>query len=116
MIKGLLSSVPPSSLSLRLMNSARRTLRCCYCLLIAGGVLSGTAHGDEPKRVAAIVTSYYHNSHADMLVSRLLDTDTLDGQGQPSKLKLASIYTDQLSRQGDISRRIAAGHGVPIFD
>lgn len=67
-----------------------------------------------PKRVAAIVTVYHHNSHADMIVSRLLLTDTLDGTGKPSLLKLASLYTDQ-KPANDISRLLAAAQRFPIY-
>ena len=61
------------------------------------------------KRIAAIVTIYTHNSHADMIVSRLLQTDTLDGKGKDSPFKLASLYTDQKPEM-DISRLLAASH------
>jgi hypothetical protein len=61
------------------------------------------------RNVAAIVTVYYHNSHADMIVSRLLQTDTLDGKGKDSSLKLVSLYTDQKPEK-DISRMLAASH------
>jgi hypothetical protein len=57
--------------------------------------------------VAALVTEYRHNSHADMIVSRLLLTDTLDGHGHDSPLKLVSLYTDQRPAN-DISRLLAA--------
>src|SRR5262245_36581542 len=63
----------------------------------------------KPKNVAAIVTIYYHNSHADLIASRLLQTDTLDGKGKESPLQLASVYTDQKPEK-DISRRLAASH------
>jgi uncharacterized repeat protein (TIGR03806 family) len=66
------------------------------------------------KRVAAIVTVYRHNSHADIIVSRLLQTDTLDGKGKDSPLKLASLYTDQKPAD-DISRMLAASHRFPVF-
>ena len=61
------------------------------------------------KRVAAIVTEYRHNSHADVIVSRLLQTDTLDGKGKDSPLKLVSLYTDQRPAN-DLSRLLAASH------
>src|SRR5438552_12247827 len=61
------------------------------------------------KNVAAIVTVYHHNSHADVIVSRLLQTDTLDGKGKESPLKLVSLYTDQRPAD-DISRALAASH------
>ena len=70
---------------------------------------------DGRPRVAAIVTEYRHNSHADMIVSRLLQTDTLDGKGVASPLRLASLYTDQRP-PNDTSRALAATHGFPVFD
>lgn len=88
-------------------------------LLIAILTLTATsafAAEDPPvKRVAAIVTSYYHNSHADVIVSRLLETDTLDGKGRRPRLKLVSLYTDQVP-DNDKSRKLAATHGFPIYD
>ncbi len=61
------------------------------------------------RTVAAIVTVYHHNSHADLIVSRLLQTDTLDGKGKDFALKLASLFTDQ-KPETDISRSLAASH------
>jgi hypothetical protein len=68
------------------------------------------------KNVAAIVTVYYHNSHADLIVSRLLQTDTLDGKGKDSALKLASLYTDQRKPEKDISRLLAASHRFRVSE
>jgi hypothetical protein len=62
------------------------------------------------KKVAAIVTVYHHNSHADVIVSRLLRTDTLDDKGKQSPLKLVSLYVDQFPNN-DLSRNFAAAHG-----
>jgi len=75
---------------------------------------------DEPSRektirIAAVVTEYRHNSHADVIVSRLLQTFTLDGKGKSPKLKLVSLYTDQ-TPQSDISRKFSKQYGFPIFD
>lgn len=67
------------------------------------------------KNVAAIVTEYRHNSHADIIVSRLLQTDTLDGKGKDSPLRLVSLYTDQ-KPANDTSRMLAASHRFPIFN
>jgi hypothetical protein len=66
-------------------------------------------------RVAAVVTEYRHNSHADVIVSRLLQTETLDGQGRRPELDLVSLYTDQVP-QNDTSRKLAAEHGFPIYE
>ena len=69
----------------------------------------------EMPQVAVITTAYYHNSHADMLASRILKGYTLDGKGEFPKLKLASLYTDQVP-ENDISRKLAEKYGVPIYD
>ena len=69
--------------------------------------------GGRPK-VAAIVTEYRHNSHADIIVSRLLQTDTLDGKGRESPLELVSLYTDQVPAS-DISRALSSTHGFTVF-
>ena len=67
------------------------------------------------RNVAALVTEYRHNSHADVIVSRLLQTDTLDGKGNESPLKLVSLYTDQRPAN-DISRLLAASHRFRTSD
>jgi len=68
----------------------------------------------EPKRVAAVVTHYTHNSHADVIVSRLLQGYNLDFQAPRPNLKLVSLYTDQVPA-ADISRKLAREFGFPIF-
>ncbi len=70
---------------------------------------------DGRPRVAAIVTEYRHNSHADIIVSRLFQTDTLDGKGAKSPLQLASLYTDQVP-DSDTSRKFSTEYGFPIYD
>jgi hypothetical protein len=86
-------------------------------LLAVGSTLApamtSTAADSVTRRVAAIVTEYRHNSHADVIVSRLLLTDMLDGSGKDSPLKLVSLYTDQRP-PNDISRLLAASHRFPI--
>ncbi|MAT14846.1 MAG: hypothetical protein CMJ46_06195 [Planctomyces sp.] len=66
-------------------------------------------------RIAAIVTEYRHNSHADVIVSRLMQTDTLDGTGEEPQLDLVSLWTDQVP-ENDTSRKLAKEHGVPVYD
>jgi hypothetical protein len=64
-----------------------------------------------PKNLAAVVTVYTHNSHADVIAGRLLETTTLDGKGRRPNLKLVSLYLDQIPEK-DKGRRLAAEHGV----
>jgi sugar lactone lactonase YvrE len=74
-----------------------------------------TVHEVRFPRVAGVTTIYRHNAHADVILSRLLQTDTLDGKGEGSPLKLAGLYTDQVPK-GDYSRPFSAKYAFPIFD
>jgi len=82
-----------------------------FFLLLSLCVISCAA---PPKRIAAVVTEYRHNSHADVIVSRLLLTHTLDEKGERPNLKLVSLYTDQVPTS-DTSRKWAKKFGVPIY-
>ena len=62
-----------------------------------------------------VVTVYKPNSHADVILTRLLETDTLDGQGRIPELELVSLYCDQ-TPANDMSRTLAEEHGFQIFD
>jgi hypothetical protein len=86
----------------------------CQSSLDSPGVLiplqaAEPASSSPTKNIAAIVTVYRHNSHADVIVSRLLQTDTLDGKGKDSPLQLVSLFTDQRPPD-DLSRPLAAAH------
>lgn len=88
-----------------------RCIVCCVMLLIAS---NGTTAADRLK-IAGITTEYRANSHADVILGRLIETDTLDGRGTPSSLQLVSLYTDQ-TPPSDTSRALAAKHGFAIFE
>src|SRR6266508_4124004 len=70
--------------------------------------------GSGRKTVAAIVTEYRIRSHADNIVTRLLEGYELHSTPVPPRLRVASLYTDQVPAN-DISRELASQHGVPIF-
>lgn len=72
-----------------------------------------TLHAIRLKEVAGVTTIYHHNAHADVILSRLLQTDTLDEKGQPPSIRLASMYVDQFSER-DYSRPFSRRYGVPI--
>lgn len=61
------------------------------------------------KRIAAIVTEYRYNSHAEVILGRLLG----DFSYQP-RIEVASIYTDQVPA-GDMSHEIAKRLAIPIY-
>lgn len=68
----------------------------------------------DQKPVAAIVTEYRQNTHADVIVGRILEGYNFDGKQRP-QLKLVSLYTDQVP-DNDWSRPLSKKHHVPIFD
>lgn len=75
---------------------------------------AGWAEEKVPE-IAIVTTAYYHNSHADVLATRMLKGQTLDGKGEFPKLKFASLYTDQVP-ENDISRELAKKYGFTIYD
>ena len=75
------------------------------------------AAADEKQQklpVAAIVTIYRRNSHADVLVGKIVEGWNQDGGAGP-QLELVSLFTDQVPKN-DKSRELAAAHGFKIAD
>src|SRR6186997_510283 len=92
---------PRETMKLNSRCAIRRALFAVLSIAVLGLIHPSACQAAEPerpatKKVAAIVTTYFHNSHADVIVSRLLQTDTLDSKGRRSSMKLASLYIDQI--------------------
>ena len=83
--------------------------------LAQGAVLAAGAGLAAPgrPRVAGITTVYHHNSHADVILGRLLEGYTLDGRGDFPSIALASLYLDQRPAN-DKGARLAREHNVPL--
>ena len=80
----------------------------------AMGPALATAAVRKKLPVAAVVTEYRNNSHADVIVGKVLEGWRQDGGDGPD-LRLASMYTDQVPK-GDLSRGLAKKHGFPIVE
>jgi hypothetical protein len=68
----------------------------------------------EPKRIAAVMTVYRPNSHADVIVGKYLEGYNQDGQPPRPRSRIVSMYVAQ-TPQDDMSREMARKHGVPVY-
>ncbi len=88
----------------------------CAGLSVLGSVSGpAIAHGTDRRilPVAGIATVYRRNSHADVILGKILEG--YDQQGGPGPaLKLVSLYVDQFP-ENDLSRDLAKKYKVPIF-
>ncbi|HTE20820.1 MAG TPA: hypothetical protein VK689_20840 [Armatimonadota bacterium] len=65
-------------------------------------------------RIAALITQYFPLSHADVIVTKYLRGFPTDAGLQTPRAEIVSMYVDQFP-DTDLSRGLAAEHGVPIF-
>jgi hypothetical protein len=70
--------------------------------------------GGPPKRIAAVVTEYRHNSHADVVIGKYLEGFLQNGQPPGPRSKIVSMYTAQVPKN-DMSREMSKKHNVPIY-
>ncbi len=68
----------------------------------------------DRKRIAAIVTEYRPNSHADVIVTKFLKGFPTDAGLIAPRTEIASMYIDQ-SPENDLSRKFSEEHDVPIY-
>jgi hypothetical protein len=78
--------------------------------------IDSTAHAFAPAReklpVAAVVTLYRKNTHADVIIGKILEGFQQDG-GKGPDLKLVSLYADQVPAN-ELSRPLAEKHGFRL--
>ena len=103
----------------RASNITRREMLVGTAVAVASVGTRQVAMGEAkpspaPKSVAAIMTAYRRNLHADVLVGKILEGWKQDGGPGPA-LSLASMYVDQFP-DGDLARAISQKYNVPIFD
>lgn len=69
---------------------------------------------DAPLKIAAVVTEYRNNSHADVIIGKYLEGFRQDGKAPGPRSHIASLYTAQVPKN-DMSRDMAKKHNVPIY-
>ena len=92
--------------------AALKTLAGAPWILAASSPVASWAKRPNPLPVAAVITEYRNNSHADVIVGKILAGFKQDGGPGPA-LKLASLYVDQFPKN-DMSRELSRKHGFPI--
>ena len=78
----------------------------------AGAALD--AAPSPPKRIAAVVTEYRENSHADVVVGKYLEGYRQNGRPPRPRSHIVSLYTAQVPAN-DLSRERAKRYKIPIF-
>jgi hypothetical protein len=68
----------------------------------------------QPKKIAAILTEYRPNSHADVIIGKYLEGFNHDDQPPYPRSKIVSMFTEQVPKT-DMSRERAKKYGVPIY-
>ena len=71
------------------------------------------AAAPPPKKVAAIVTVYDHNSHADVIVSKIFQGFNLDFKEPRPNLQVASLFMDQVHAR-DVGKQLAADNHIRL--
>ncbi|MCH2129078.1 MAG: hypothetical protein MK179_08030 [Pirellulaceae bacterium] len=66
-------------------------------------------------KVAAIVTTFFSDSHASHIVSKFLQGFPTDDELVAPHSKIASLYIDQI-HEGDVGRQIAHKFDIPIYE
>ncbi|HYM12692.1 MAG TPA: hypothetical protein VEU62_18280 [Bryobacterales bacterium] len=83
-------------------------------LVPRAGAWAAARNPAEKKTVAAVVTEYRYNSHADVIVGRLLEGYRPDNVLVEPRTRIVSMYTDQIAAK-DLSRGLSAKYGFPIY-
>ena len=69
----------------------------------------------SPFRVAAVVTSFFPESHAGVLVTKFLRGFPTDDGLIPPRTQIASLYMDQIHER-DVGLQLAHEFDVPVFE
>lgn len=80
----------------------------------ASAALAAAQPGGAPKKIAAIITEYRPNSHADVIVGKYLEGYNQDDHPPYPRSKIVSLFTEQVPKE-DMSRERSKKYHVPIF-
>ena len=83
---------------------------------IASAAVAQTAQTAQKRPRIACLVSYWGatRSHADWIVTKLLDGYWWQGAHTPSRVDVVSVYIHQLEESG-LGQKICKSKGIPIF-
>ena len=77
---------------------------------------TGPAQRSKPlPKIAAIVTTFFPNSHAGVIVDKFLRGFPTDDGLVPPRTAIASLYIDQI-HQRDVGRQLAHEFDIPVYE
>ncbi len=79
------------------------------------GVEEDSRKHSERKHIAAIVTTFFPNSHAGVLVDKFLRGFPTDEGLIPPRTEIVSLYIDQIHER-DVGRQIAHEFDIPLYE
>ena len=84
---------------------------------LAGIAAGAVSHAAERRpRIACVVTYWAApGSHADWIITKLLDGYWWQGAHTPSRVDVVSVYIHQLQESG-LGRKVCKSKGIPIFN
>lgn len=95
--------------------SAQAALTGIAAVAGAGAASQGAAAEKRP-RIACIVTYWAApGSHADWIITKLIDGYWWKGAHTPSRVEVVSTYIHQLQESG-LGRKVCKSKGIPIFN
>ena len=68
----------------------------------------------EHKKIAAVITSFDPNSHADVIVTKFVRGFPTDEGLREPKVDLVSMYMDQV-HENDVGLKLAEEYGIPVY-
>ncbi|MDE2927199.1 MAG: hypothetical protein OXT71_12440 [Acidobacteriota bacterium] len=74
-----------------------------------------TGNRSRPLRIAAVVTTFFPNSHAGVIVDKFLRGFPTDEGVIPPRSTIVSLYIDQIHER-DVGRQIAYEFEIPLYE
>jgi hypothetical protein len=94
----------------RFLGGAAGLSAALVCPRLTAAVIDPPA---TPKKVAAVVTTYFRYSHADNIITRFMEGFSIVGKSYPPPCRVASLFIEQVNDL-DIGRPLARRWKIPL--